>query len=132
MSSKQAIQERRRKRLRQNNIIIWIMGIGVVLVVSAIVYAIISSNQVSIPDLEAYQQSELRGLGDPNAPVVIQEFSDFGCTHCADFALGTKKLLEKEFIDTIHINKDLRLLCDNLASQLKVARDEILRLKETT
>lgn len=100
MSSKQAIQERRRKRQRQNNIIIWIMGIGVVLVLSAIVYAIISSNQVSIPDLEAYQQSELRGLGDPNAPVVIQEFSDFGCTHCADFALGTKKLLEKEFIDT--------------------------------
>ena len=100
MSSKQAIQERRRKRQRQNNIIIWIMGVGVVLVVSAIVYAIISSNQVTIPELEAYQQNELSGLGDPNAPVVIQEFSDFGCIHCADFALGTKKLLEKEYIDT--------------------------------
>lgn len=100
MSSKQAIQERRKKRQRQNNIIIWIMGVGVVLVVSAIVYAIISANQVVIPDQVAYQQSELSGLGDPSAPVVIHEFSDFGCSHCADFGLGTKKLLEEEFIDT--------------------------------
>ncbi len=100
MSSKQAIQDRRRKRQRQNNIIVWIMGVGVVLVVSAIVYAIVSSNQVVIPDQVSYEQSELSGLGDPNAPVVIHEFSDFGCSHCADFGLGTKKLLEEEFIDT--------------------------------
>jgi len=100
MSSKQALQERRRKRQRQNNIIIWIMVAGVVLVVGAIVYSIVSANQVTIPELESYQQSDLSGLGDPNAPVVIHEFSDFGCSHCADFALETKKLLEKEFIDT--------------------------------
>ena len=100
MSSKQAIQERRRKRQRQNNIILWIMGVGVLLVISAIVYAIISSNQVAVPELETYQQDGLSGLGNSDAPVVIHEFSDFGCTHCADFGLETKKLLEKEFIDT--------------------------------
>ncbi len=100
MSSKQAIQERRRKRQRQNNIIIWIMGVGVLLVVSAVVYAIITSNQVAIPERETYQQNELSGLGDPSAPVVIQEFSDFGCSHCADFGLETKKIIEEEFIDT--------------------------------
>ncbi len=100
MSSKQAIQERRRKKQRQNNVIIWIMGAGVVLVVSAIFYAIISSNQIEIPELETYQQSGLSGLGDPDAPVVIQEFSDFGCIHCASFGLETKKLLEEEFINT--------------------------------
>ena len=100
MSSKQAIQERRRKKQRQNNVIIWIMGVGVALVVAAIVYAIISSNQIDIPELETYQQNGLAGLGDPDAPVVIQEFSDFGCVHCADFGLETKKLLEEEFINT--------------------------------
>jgi protein-disulfide isomerase len=100
MNSKQAIQERRRKRQRQNNIIIWVMVAGVVLVIGAIIYAIISTNQVTIPEQRSYDQNSLSGLGDPDAPVVIHEFSDFGCTHCADFGLGTKKLLEKEFIDT--------------------------------
>jgi len=100
MSSKQAIQERRRKRQRQNNAIIWIMAAGVILVIGAIAYAIISSNQVIVPEQRAFDQHNLSGLGDPDAPVVIHEFSDFGCTHCADFGLETKKLLEKEFIDT--------------------------------
>ena len=100
MSSKQAIQERRRKRQRQNNAIIWIMAAGVILVIGAIVYAIISTNQVVIPEQRVYDQNSLSGLGDPDAPVVIHEFSDFGCNHCADFGLGTKKLIEEEFIDT--------------------------------
>lgn len=100
MSSKQAIQDRRRKKQRQNNAILWIMGAGVVLVVAAIVYAIISSNRITVPDLQVYQQEGLSALGDPDAPVVIDEFSDFGCSHCANFALDTKKVLEEEFIDT--------------------------------
>ena len=100
MNSKEAIRERRRKRQRQNNIIVWIMAAGVFLVVGAIVYAIISANKVVVPDVETYQQDGLSGLGDPDAPVVIQEFSDFGCSHCASFAMETKKLIEEEFIDT--------------------------------
>lgn len=100
MNSKQAIQERRRKRQRQNNIIVWIMAGGVILVVGAIVYSIISTNQVVVPEVKTYQQEGLSGLGNPDAPVIIQEFSDFGCSHCASFAMETKKLIEEEFIDT--------------------------------
>ncbi|MCK4489427.1 MAG: thioredoxin domain-containing protein, partial [Anaerolineales bacterium] len=29
-----------------------------------------------------------------------EEYSDFGCSHCADFALGTKKLIEQEYIES--------------------------------
>ena len=100
MGSKQAIQERRRKRQLQNNIILWIMGAGVVLVIGAIVFAIISNNKVTVPELTQVQQDGLSALGNPDAPIVIDEFSDFGCSHCADFGLETKKLLEEEFIKT--------------------------------
>jgi protein-disulfide isomerase len=100
MSSRKEILERRRKRQRQNDTLFWVMGAGVVLVLAAIIYAIVSSNRLTIPDLQTYQQDGISGLGDPDAPVVIQEFSDFGCSHCADFAEGTKKILEEEYINT--------------------------------
>ncbi|HEX5831426.1 MAG TPA: thioredoxin domain-containing protein [Gemmatimonadaceae bacterium] len=38
--------------------------------------------------------------GDPNAPIVIVEFSDFGCPYCAQHALRTLPSLEREFIAT--------------------------------
>ena len=100
MSSREQRQKRRRKKRRQNDSLLWMMGIGTLLVIAAIVYAVISSNQIDVGEIRSYEQDGLSGLGDPNAPVLIQEFSDFGCSHCADFALETKKILEEEYIDT--------------------------------
>ena len=100
MSTREQIQKRRRKKRRQNDTLLWLMGIGTLLVIAAIVYAVISSNQIDVGEIRTYEQDGLSGLGDPNAPVFIQEFSDFGCSYCADFALETKKILEEEYIDT--------------------------------
>lgn len=36
--------------------------------------------------------------GDPDAPIVVVEFSDFGCPYCARFARGTMPGIEEEFI----------------------------------
>jgi protein-disulfide isomerase len=38
--------------------------------------------------------------GSAMAPVVVVEFSDFGCPYCARFALETLPEIEKEFIET--------------------------------
>lgn len=43
---------------------------------------------------------EYARLGDPNAPVTIYEFSDFGCPACRQFALNTFPVLKAEYIDT--------------------------------
>ena len=107
MSTRKLIEERRRKKKRQNtNLIIMMVG-GLALVIAAIVLAVINSSNVNIsrrniniPDLTTASDVDFNGLGDPNAPVVIEEFSDFGCSHCADFALETKKLIEEEYIQT--------------------------------
>ncbi len=40
-----------------------------------------------------------RSLGSAKAPVVLYEYSSFGCTHCADFHLETLPQIKKEYID---------------------------------
>lgn len=39
-------------------------------------------------------------LGDPNAPITVVEFSDFGCEFCRLFHLLTFSTLKTEYIDT--------------------------------
>ena len=41
-----------------------------------------------------------RVLGDPNAPVEMQEFASFTCPHCADFQTRTLPALKEKYIDT--------------------------------
>jgi protein-disulfide isomerase len=39
-------------------------------------------------------------MGDPNAPVVIEEFSDFQCAYCRQFFLETEKPLINQYVST--------------------------------
>lgn len=42
----------------------------------------------------------LRGVGDPNAPIKIQEFFSLTCNHCADFHTGPYQEIKTKYIDT--------------------------------
>ncbi len=107
MGNRQDIKKRRKKQQSQTNLMLMLMGGGLVLVITAVVISLISADRVNlsvkqivIPEFTELAQSAGNGLGDPGAPVVIEEFSDFGCSHCADFALETKKLIEQNYIKT--------------------------------
>lgn len=41
-----------------------------------------------------------RSVGDPNAPIKIQEFFSLTCNHCANFHNGPYKELKSKYIDT--------------------------------
>lgn len=107
MSKRQFIEERRKKNQRQRTLMLTLMIGGLLIVTGAITAAFISSSRVNIslndivqPDIDLPILVDRNALGDPNAPVVIEEYSDFGCSHCAEFALGTKKLIEQEYIES--------------------------------
>jgi protein-disulfide isomerase len=42
----------------------------------------------------------LRGVGNPEAPIKIQEFFSLTCNHCADFHTSTYQQLKAKYIDT--------------------------------
>lgn len=107
MSSRKYIEERRQKRNRQTRYLTMMMAGGVIMVLAAVIYASVTSSNVNIrsrqieqPEFTTLEQFDLSGLGNPQAPVIIEEYSSFGCGHCGDFALETKKLLEEEYIST--------------------------------
>ena len=49
-----------------------------------------------------YPKPSVQGntMGDPNAPVVIEEFSDFQCGYCRQFFQETEKPLIDQFVQT--------------------------------
>jgi protein-disulfide isomerase len=52
------------------------------------------------PEINPRPMAVANRIGDPNAPVEIQIFSDFGCGHCANFALETAEILTEKYITT--------------------------------
>lgn len=107
MSSRKHMNDRRQKKRQQNLILGLILGGGVLLVIGVIAYAAINSSrvnlndrQIRVPEYTQADQYDIRSLGDPSAPVVIDVFSDFSCSHCADFSAGNEKLLEEQYIKT--------------------------------
>ncbi len=59
-----------------------------------------SAQKGNIHDLSVKPTLGRRGVGDPNAPVQIQEFFSLTCNHCADFHAGAYQALKERFIDT--------------------------------
>ncbi len=47
----------------------------------------------------ALQGPDRRSLGNPNAPVVVTEWSDFQCPACRLYALNREPSLEKEYVE---------------------------------
>lgn len=52
------------------------------------------------PAFERPATPDARGLGDPNAPIVLVEYSDYQCEFCASFVRDTKPQLEEHYIKT--------------------------------
>ena len=106
MTQRDAIRERRRKRKQQQRMITIMIVAGVALIAVAIIMVpTIMRNFESVGEF-AQPESNPRPLannntmGDPNAPIIIEEFSDFGCNHCADFAFGTAEQIAQDYVAT--------------------------------
>lgn len=106
MTQRDAIRERRRKRQQQQRMVVIMMVVGVALIaIAAIMAPALLRNLETVgefeqPELNARPMANGNTMGDPNAPVVIEEFSDFGCSHCATFAQTTAELIAEDYVAT--------------------------------
>lgn len=102
ISRKEAIREQRRKKQGRERMII-IAIISVVAIIAAALLIIpnlpVDPGQIVKPEVIVRQNVDGMAFGDPNAPVKVEEFSDFKCIHCRNFWDDSKNRLVEEYID---------------------------------
>lgn len=87
MTSRADYRERIAKRRRQQRVTLALIIGGVILVIAflALLPSLVPVGNVTVPDPFDYPSANDHSMGDPNAPVVIEEFSDFQCPFCRRF-----------------------------------------------
>jgi protein-disulfide isomerase len=106
MSNRELIRERRLKRQRQQRMIVIMVVAGIALIAVAIIMLpnllrnLETVGDFTQPELNPRPMANDNTMGDPDAPVVIEQFSDFACGHCADFAMGSGELIAQDYVAT--------------------------------
>jgi len=106
MQSREAIKKRRQQRKRQQRITTILVVSGAALIVAALLMvptiqeALTPVGEIIHPELVSRPMVSGNAMGNPDAPVVIDEYSDFGCGHCATFNEGSALQIANEYVST--------------------------------
>lgn len=101
-SKRQERREKMKKQEARNRLVmIGLITLGAALLVFAFIYPSLRpiAEVVSI-DPGTHPNPDDNSMGDPNAPIVIEEFSDFQCPFCERFHEQTEPLLRQYYVDT--------------------------------
>jgi protein-disulfide isomerase len=91
---------RQKSKPQEKPVVSPIMIVGVSLAaVLLVVGLIVLGNQSTRANVEV-DTGQYPAEGDPNAPVTIVEYSDYGCPHCKDFNLEKLDQLVANYVDT--------------------------------
>ncbi|MGA2113014.1 MAG: DsbA family protein [Anaerolineales bacterium] len=105
MAKRQELQDRRRRAARRQRIAVVAVIAAVIIIVGAVFLIENRQNNQSVGSFVqitpvAYPDATGRQMGNPNAPVVMQEFADFQCPYCGEFARTTQQQVVDQFVDT--------------------------------
>ncbi|NLF49903.1 MAG: thioredoxin domain-containing protein [Leptolinea sp.] len=98
MSSRKELKELRAvNRRRQNYIVVGIIALSAFLFTGAIILPSLLKKNIAIIERP---QADYTSMGDKNAKVKVEEFSDFQCPHCGQFALTTESAYVEKYVET--------------------------------
>lgn len=102
MSKRQEMRDKRARSDRNQKIL---LIVGLVVVGLAVAAFLILPTLTPVGDIADHPlmnrpQVNLNGMGDPNAPIKIVEYSDFQCPYCARFTSETEQQLIDAYIAT--------------------------------
>ncbi len=102
MSKRNEMRERRQRQRRRQTITVILIVVGAALIITALliwpslqpVGAIATASPYSFPAQSG------QAMGDPNAPVKMEEFSDFQCPYCRQFHNDTFRRIIDTYVRT--------------------------------
>jgi protein-disulfide isomerase len=100
MSKRQARKEQMRRKERSSRLIgIGLIAFGAIFIAFLIIYPMFKpvGDVVTAPPAERPSVS-FNTAGDPNAPIRIEEYSDFQCSYCRLFYQNTEEALMRSYI----------------------------------
>lgn len=100
-SKRQERRERvRRQEVRNRLVVIGLIVVGALLVVTAVVIPQLRPpEEVVAIDPGTHPNARDNSMGATDAPILIEEFSDFQCPYCEQFHENTEPLLRQYYID---------------------------------
>jgi protein-disulfide isomerase len=102
MSRRQVRREQMQRREQRKRLItIGLIILGALLIVGPIAYQMLRPvAEVVAVDVGTFTNANDNMMGDPNAPIKIEEFADFQCPFCERFHRETEPLLKQYYVDT--------------------------------
>jgi protein-disulfide isomerase len=102
VSKRQEIREKRvAEQARQRMFAIGLMVVGAILIAAILIAPNFTPVGAIITEgAKPRAQANFNSMGDPNAPIKIQEFSDFQCSFCGKFWRETEPLIEEYYVST--------------------------------
>jgi protein-disulfide isomerase len=102
MSKRADIREKRRRKQQRERLTVGFILVGVVLIITAIVVlpSLQPVGEIVVPPRVERSMVDGSAIGDPNAPVILEEYSDYQCGHCRNFSENIEPLLVEEFVET--------------------------------
>ena len=86
---------------------IWLGGLGIAFLVAIILLIFLTRPQAVDPTIYDDLEAGSRVLGDPNAPLLVRDFSDFKCPHCRQASTSVVPRLIEEYVSTGQIRLEL-------------------------
>ncbi|MFH1185757.1 MAG: thioredoxin domain-containing protein [Chloroflexota bacterium] len=101
MSKREMFRERRRRTETRNRLVaIGLIVLGAALVAFFLIWPTLRPVDVVAVTPLTRTQVDFNQAGDPNAPVKLDEYSDFQCPFCARFSEQTEQALLDAYVDT--------------------------------
>jgi protein-disulfide isomerase len=101
MSKREVFRERRRRADRRKRLIsIGLIVVGAALVAFFLIWPTLQPVDVKVVTPLARTQVDFNSAGDPNAPVKLDEYSDYQCPYCAQFAERTEQAILDTYVAT--------------------------------
>lgn len=105
-AEKKSKRQERREKIKQQEQRNRLLTIGLIIAGAALlVFAFVWPSirpvaQVVSVDPGTHPNADDNSIGDPNAPLLVEEFSDFQCPFCERFHEETEPLLRQYYVDT--------------------------------